>query len=139
MNEKQLTCNIVRQITNLQPQKRKQLFHVSNERNSEIQSFEAKAIGIVAGVSDFIYFEKDTPLIGMEIKVKDSYHKVDHIEQQVGWGELLESQGGVWRLITNEKDAIELIVHKNFNVGYTAYKMRELLSKNGKKKTIKII
>ena len=138
MNEKQLSSQIVREITNLQPEKRKQLFHIANERNSKEQAFEAKAIGIIPGVSDFLYFEKDIPLIGMEIKVPDSYHKVDHIISQVEWGEVLEQQGGVWRLITTVNDAVCLIVGKDFTVGKTTSQMRELLSKNGNKKTIKI-
>lgn len=138
MNEKQLSCNIVREITNIQPEKRKQLFHISNERNSKEQAFEAKAIGIVSGVSDFLYFELNTPLIGMEIKVPGSFHKVDHIISQIEWGETLELQGGIWRLITTVSDAVSLIVNKNYEVGKTTSEMRELLSKNGNKKTIKI-
>lgn len=139
MNEKQLSFQIVREITNIQPEKRKQLFHVSNERNSKEQAFEAKAIGIIPGVSDFLYFERDMPLIGMEIKVPGSFHKVDHIISQIEWGEVLEQQGGVWRLITNVNDAVRLIVGKDFTAGKTTQMMRELLSKNGNKKTIKII
>lgn len=139
MNEKQLSSLIVREITNIQPTKRRQLFHVSNERNSKEQAFEAKAIGIIPGVSDFLYFELNIPLIGMEIKVPGSFHKVDHIISQIEWGETLEQQGGVWRLITTVDDAVSLIVHKRYDVGKTTQMMRELLSKNGNKKTIKII
>lgn len=139
MNEKQLSFQIVREITNIQPKKRKQLFHIANERNSKEQAFEAKAIGIIPGVSDFLYFELNTPLIGMEVKVPGSYHKVDHIISQVEWGEVLEQQGGVWRLITTVNDAKALIINKDFTVGKTTTQMRELLSKNGNKKTIKII
>lgn len=138
MNEKQLSSLIVREITNIQPEKRKQLFHIANERNSKEQAFEAKAIGIISGVSDFLYFERDTPLIGMEIKVPGSFHKVDHIISQIEWGEVLEQQGGVWRLITTVNDAVGLIVHKNFKAGLTTSQMRELIAKNGNKKTIKI-
>lgn len=139
MNEKQLSSQIVREITNIQPEKRKQLFHIANERNSKEQAFEAKAIGIISGVSDFLYFEKNFPLIGMEIKVPESYHKVDHIISQVEWGEVLERQGGVWRLITTVDDAVRMIVGKDFTVGKTTSQMRELIAKNGNKKTIKII
>lgn len=128
MNEKQLSCSIVREITNIQPEKRKQLFHISNERNSKEQAFEARAIGIVPGVSDFLYFELNKPLIGMEIKVPESFHKVEHIISQIEWGEILEQQGGVWRLITNVADAVELIVKKNYSVGFTTSQMRELLN-----------
>ena len=139
MNEKQLSCNIVREITNIQPEKRKQLFHISNERNSKEQAFEAKAIGIINGVSDFLYFELNTPLIGMEIKVTGSFHKIEHIISQIEWGETLEQQGGVWRLITTVEDAVSLIVHKRHDVGKTTQMMREMIAKNGNKKTIKII
>lgn len=138
MNEKQLSSQIVREITNIQPEKRKQLFHIANERNSKEQVFEAKAIGIIAGVSDFLYFERNMPLIGMEIKVPGSFHKVDHIISQVEWGEVLEQQGGVWRLITTISEAVGLIVHKNFKAGLTTSQMREMIAKNGNKKTIKI-
>lgn len=138
MNEKQLSSLIVREITNIQPTKRRQLFHVSNERNSKEQAFEAKSIGIIPGVSDFLYFELNIPLIGMEIKVPGSFHKVDHIISQIEWGETLEQQGGVWRLITTVEDAVSLIVHKRYSVGKTTQMMREMIAKNGNKKTIKI-
>lgn len=139
MNEKQLSSQIVREITNIQPEKRKQLFHIANERNSKEQAFEAKSIGIISGVSDFLYFERDTPLIGMEVKVPESYHKVDHIISQVEWGEVLEQQGGIWRLITTVNDAKTLIINKDFTAGKTTAQIRELIAKNGNNKTIKII
>ena len=123
MTETQLQSQIVRKFSELfYPQKRGQLFHVANERNNEKQAFIAKAIGIFAGVSDFIYIEKFHPkengtestfFLGIEIKVPGTYHKKDHVSQQVEWGRVLENCGGKWVIAMSEEAAIESI-NKNY-------------------------
>lgn len=133
MSEIKLQSDIARKFSELFPLKRGQLFHVSNERNNKIQAFQARAIGIFPGVSDFIYFEL-IALVGIEIKEPGSTHKREHIEQQIEWAEILEAQGGVWRLCTNVEDAISC-TELNFK-GLTIADVKELL-KTQKTKTIK--
>lgn len=113
MTELQLQSEIARKFSELFVNKRGQLFHVSNERNNKIQAYQAKSIGIINGVSDFLYFEKEheinclgTILIGIEVKVPGSRHLIEHIKQQIQWGEILESNGGVYRVVTTVHQAI---------------------------------
>src|SRR5690606_20025556 len=99
MTENQLSCQIVKAVRNKHPDTRGRFFHISNERNNKTQAYIAKAIGIFPGVADFIYLYKDKynlrngllGFIALEVKVPNSRHDVSHIEQQVEWGELVES------------------------------------------------
>jgi len=58
MREIKLQSDFAVEFHNSFPKKRGRLFHVSNERNNKVQAFNARAIGIVPGVSDFIYVDK---------------------------------------------------------------------------------
>lgn len=140
MNEKQLASESVRKFSERYPQKRGQFFHVSNERNNQTQVWEARAIGIFPGVSDFLYFEglfyphpDKFMLVGIEIKVLGTRHERSRIEQQVEWGKTLEAQGGVWRLCTNSEDVVSC-TEMNFK-GLTISDV-ELILKTQKTKTI---
>lgn len=143
MSEVKIQSDITRKFSELYPLKRGQLFHVSNERNNKIQAFQARSIGIFPGVSDFIYFDKFHPrengtpcvlIVGIEVKEPGSRHEVDKVERQVDWGEILESQGGVWRLCRTTEEAISC-TELNFK-GLTTKEVREML-KSVKTKTIK--
>ena len=65
MTETQLQSKIAVAFRDKYPEKRGQLFHVSNERNNKIQAFNAQGIGIVPGVTDYIY--ADRPLVTPEL------------------------------------------------------------------------
>jgi len=144
MTEEKLSSDIVLAVRNKHPDTRGRFFHISNERNSTKQAWKAKSIGIYSGVSDFIYiYNGNTTIINpegflgfiaLEIKVPNSRHKVEHIEQQVGWGELVESLGGCWRLITSVEEAVSCI-EGNLK-GYTTKEVRELLKENKLKNII---
>ena len=138
-SEDQLQSSIVRKFSELYPERRGQLFHVSNERNHALQAMQARSKGIFPGVADLIYFELG-PLyrmktLAIELKTPESSHKVDTVEQQVEWGEIFEKNGGTWRLCDNIDDAIYCI--NGFYKGLTTEDVVEKLSNNGDKKTIK--
>lgn len=140
--ETKLCSDITREVRNKHPDTRGCFFHVSNERNNKTQAYIAKSIGIFAGVSDFIYLYKDefnlrkglVGFLGLEVKVPNSRHKVEHIQQQVGWGEIIESIGGNWRLITSVEEAVNC-VEGNLQ-GYTTKQVREMLKNNTLKNLI---
>lgn len=134
MSEERLQMNIARRFSELYPEKRGQLFHVSNERSNKIKAFKARAIGIIAGVADFVYFSKEFN-VATELKLPESRHSVISIINQVYWGEVWEKQGGIWRLCTTVEEAINCY-EGNFQ-GYTIKDMKKML-KNIKTKTIKI-
>ena len=138
-SEDQLQSSIVRKFSELYPERRGQLFHVSNERNHALQAMQARSKGIFPGVADLIYFELG-PLyriktLAIELKTPESSHKVNTVEQQVEWGEIFEKNGGTWRLCDNIDDAIYCI--NGFYKGLTTEDVVEKLSNNGDKKTIK--
>lgn len=143
MSEDKLLSECVRLFSERHPDKRGQLFHVSNERNNQTQVWVARAKGIFPGVSDLLYLEiapmmpeqcfLSTFLVGIELKVFGSRHKIDHIEQQIEWAKILEAQGGVWRLCTNAEDAVSC-TEMNFK-GLTISDVETLL-KTQKTKTI---
>ena len=59
MSEIKLQSDIAREISVRYPNLRGQFFHVSNERKSQNQAFQARSIGIFPGVSDFICIKKE--------------------------------------------------------------------------------
>ena len=138
-SEDQLQSSIVRKFSELYPERRGQLFHVPNERNHALQAMQARSKGIFPGVADLIYFELGPfyriKTLAIELKTPESSHKVDTVEQQVEWGEILEKNGGTWRLCDNLDDAIFCI--NKFHKGLTTEDVREKLANNGNKKTIK--
>lgn len=124
---------IVRKFSELYPHKRGQFFHVSNERNNQRQVFQSKALGIFPGVSDLLYFDNSVTglsfnfiLLGLEVKAPGTYHKKDKVRQQVEWGKILESKGGIWRLVTNIEDSISCI-EGNYK-GLTTKEVEDLMN-----------
>lgn len=138
MTENRLLSDSVRLVSERNPEKRGRLFHVSNERKTgnPLEVMRSKSIGIFAGVADLIYFEGNLPwagknvivgveLIGIELKIPGSYHKREHIESQVEWAKILESQGGVWRLCTDAEDAYQC-TERNYK-GLTIEEVEKIL------------
>lgn len=132
MSEEKLQSDIAVAFSQRYPNKRGQLFHVSNERNNKIQAYRAKAIGIVAGVADFVFFSEDFN-VATELKVPGSRHKVEHIKTQMWWGEIWEKQGGVWRLCRTVEEAMSC--YEGRFKGLTISDLKKTI-KNNKTKTI---
>ena len=134
--ETKLQSQIVVWFSQERPEERGCLFHVSNERNSPLQAFQARAIGIFPGVADLLYFSRKNNSIhvtGIEVKAKGERHSVDHIKNQVEWGKKICSLGGEWFLVTSLEQAINIFNGKKD--GLTVDEVEELIS-NIKTKTI---
>lgn len=138
MKEDNLASEFARGFSELFPEKRGQLFHVSNERNNEMQAIKAKAKGIVPGVADFIYFDGlafgFSNLVAIELKLIGSYHLKDKVQRQLNWAKVFESNGGVWRLCRTKEEAISC-TQFNFK-GLTVQEVETML-KSDKNKSIK--
>lgn len=142
MTESQLQSGIVRKFSELYPNKRGQLFHVPNQRSHQVQAFQAKSLGIYAGVADLIYIDilygNDTLILGLELKSPETRHKVEHIEQQLDWGRTLEACGGFWRICRTVDEAIAFISGDYENdVALSIRDIEKMIKENGNKKTIK--
>jgi len=105
MTETKLQSEIAITFSQRYPEKKGQLFHVSNERSNKTQAYLARSIGIVPGVADFIYFSSDFN-IATELKVKGSRHEVARIKKQLEWGKVWQRHGNIWRLCMSVEDAI---------------------------------
>ena len=121
MSEIKLQSDIAREISVRYPDLRGQFFHVSNERKSQNQAFQARSIGIFPGVSDFLFFNWNEEkwgidLIGIEVKEPGSFHKKDHIQQQYEWGSILENCGGRYFVVRSVSDCIQVIEGNYENV-----------------------
>jgi hypothetical protein len=117
--ELKLQSEIAVEISQRFPNLRGQFFHVSNERNNQIKAFQARAIGIFPGVSDFLFFEEIAArefqiencckLTALEVKEPGSYHKLDHVKQQAEWGQILEDKGGRYFIVTSVQQAVSVV------------------------------
>ena len=121
MSEIKLQSDIAREISVRYPNLRGQFFHVSHERKSQNQAFQARSIGIFPGVSDFILFywseeEYRIKLLGIEVKKPNSFHKKEHIQQQYEWGCILEENGGKYFIVTTVKQCVDIINGKYENI-----------------------
>jgi hypothetical protein len=148
MSEDKLLSDSVRLFSERCPEKRGQLFHVSNERNNQKQVWVAKAKGIFGGVADLLYFESKywniegvhsakltgSYIVGIELKVPGSYHDRQHIINQIEWAEILERQGGVWRLCRTAEEAFSC-TQLDFK-GLTIEEVKKMLTEQ-KTKSIK--
>jgi hypothetical protein len=133
MREDKLQSLIAVKFSQKYPNKEGQLFHVSNERNNKIQAYKARAIGIIPGVADFIYFD-DAFNVATELKVPGSRHEVAKVRKQIKWGRTWERKGNVWRLCRTVKEAMSC--YKGKFKGLTLDEVEKMLD-SVKTKTIK--
>lgn len=103
--EEKLQSDVAIQFSQRHPEKSGQLFHISNERNNKIQAYKAKAIGIIPGVADMLYFSNDFN-VATELKVPGTRHEVSRIKKQIQWAEVWEREGNIWRLCTTAEEAL---------------------------------
>jgi hypothetical protein len=133
MREEKLQSDIARKHSELYPDKSGQLFHISNERNHAIQAFKARAIGIIPGVADFIFFSKKFN-VATELKTPGSRHEISRIRKQLEWAKTWEREGNIWRLCITVEEAISC--YEGDFKGKTIKEVKKLI-KNVKTKTIK--
>jgi hypothetical protein len=134
MNETKLQSLITIKFSQKYPKKSGQLFHVPNERNHMLQAFKARAIGIIPGVADFLFFSKSFN-VATELKIEGSRHKVATLRNQIKWGRTWEAQGNTWRLCMTVKEAMSC--YKGKFKGMTLDELEEKL-KDVKTQTVKI-
>ncbi len=136
MTETQLQSEIAVSHSQKYPEQYGQLFHISNERSNKTQAYIAKSIGIVPGVSDFIYISKKFN-VATELKVSGKRHDVARISKQIKWGKVWEKQSknNHWRMCFTTEQALSCY-EGNFK-GYTLKQAKKLI-KNIKTQTIKI-
>ena len=107
-NEKQLQAKIVMDFNQKRPEERRMLWSTRNTTFSAKDGMTQRAIGMVRGVSDLLYFS-NASLIGIELKLPGTKHKVSHILEQYKWGLDLEENGGEYYIVTSLKGFWQII------------------------------
>jgi len=131
--EEKLQSDIAIEFSQRYPEKSGQLFHVSNERNNQVQAFKARSIGIIPGVADFLFFSTAFN-IATELKTPGSRHEVSRIRKQIEWAEVWTREGNEWRLCQTVQEAISC--YEGDFKGKTIKEVKKMI-KNIKTKTIK--
>jgi hypothetical protein len=125
-NETQFQSNVVRKFSELHIDERGQLIHIANERTGgKMQAMRARAIGIVPGTADLIYFSFNHN-VATELKVPGRRHDIERVEVQVWWGKIWESQGNHWRLCRTVEEAINC--YEGNLQGLTILEVEKMLS-----------
>lgn len=85
--EHRLQAEMVRWYADTFPDNRKALIATFQETVNQIKGGIMKSLGLVADVSDLLYFCEDQfPYItGIEVKAKETYHSVEHLRAQARW------------------------------------------------------
>jgi|SRR5690554_656448 len=107
-NEKQFQNAIVMWFSHEYPELYGSLFEINNSVYSMKHAMSRRAIGMVAGVSDLILIVNGS-FAGIELKHPKTKHSKSHINQQLGWGKHIESQGGYYIMSDSEEDVKEFI------------------------------
>ena len=132
MSEARLQSEMVLEFSQNMPEERGLLWSTRNNTFSARDGMTQRGMGMIAGVSDLIYF-KHGQLICIEVKHPDKSHNKDHIRQQLDWGLKIEEQGGLYYIV-NSVDAFWAVINWDENEGiYTTLRIEMLLNK-GKSK-----
>lgn len=97
--EHKLQSQIAISFSQNRPNEKGLLFSVRNITLSPQDGQKQKAMGMIAGVSDFIYFREES-FVGMEIKFPNEKHDRRQIELQYEWGKKIVENGGFYFILT---------------------------------------
>lgn len=113
-SEKQLQAACVQWFSHTFPDKYMagQLWATNNNTYSGRHGMAMRAIGLVTGVSDLIYFDLNSGgFVAIELKLIGKKHNKDHVRQQVKWGKMIEQNGGKSFFVTSLEGFQALINH----------------------------
>lgn len=85
MSEKHLQAKMVIEFSQAHPELRGRLFGNFSETISASKGANMLSLGLVRGVSDLIYIDDSFRVIGIEVKLPGTRHKVSHILEQCDW------------------------------------------------------
>jgi hypothetical protein len=100
MKESKLQSKMAVEFSQQRPKEKGLLWSTRNTTLSVKDGQKQKAMGMIAGVSDLIYFKVGC-LIGIEVKFPGKEHKFEHVLQQYNWGTKITSEGGKWYIVTS--------------------------------------
>lgn len=126
MKESKLQSIMVIDFSQQRPNEKGLLWSTSNRTLSMKDGQKQKAMGLIAGVADLIYF-KDGVLNGIEVKVAGKEHQRSHIQSQYYWGLKVIQEGGTYHIVTSLEDFWSVINGKINDSVYHIGKIKHLL------------
>jgi hypothetical protein len=100
-SEIQLQAEIFSHHWNNHPSERGLLFHVNNKARNAIEGNRMKAMGVIAGVSDFIYLRPFGKPLFMELKTETGVQS----PEQKKWQLRIEAAGYEYCIVKSLEDA----------------------------------
>lgn len=104
VTEDQLQAQIFQWHWNNRPNERGLLFHVNQKARNAIEGNRMKAMGVVAGVSDFIYLKPGGKPLLIELKIESGTQS----DNQKDWQKFVEKAGYDYIIIRSLNEAISL-------------------------------
>lgn len=131
-SEKQLQFKIVLDFSQKRPDEKGLLWSTRNQTFSAKDGMTQKGMGMVAGVSDLIYFNGG--FLGIEIKQKGKRHSANHIIQQLKWGKKITDNDGNWCIVTSLEGFWYIMNVENFDHPdvYSISRVEEMLESGAK-------
>lgn len=120
------------------PEYRQLMFEVNNDTHSAGQANYRKSKGMISGVSDLILIlPNNGKVVAIELKAPGSVHKIDHIKNQLDWGNRVVKNGGFYfmtsQILVLQRHIHSLIYHTKSGLdGYSIIDAIDL-----SKKTVK--
>lgn len=121
MSEKKSQYEIVSWFSKEYPQLRGCLFEINNNAIGIKHYSTRLAMGMIPGASDLGLFVNGI-FASIEIKLSGTKHQVDHIKNQLRWGETIKEQGGLYIISANKeeiKSFVTLIVKEEIKLAKT--------------------
>ncbi len=111
MTEQQLQHKLIMWFSQQYPQHRGLLFEINNDTEALKQAMKRRAMGMIAGASDLGFIDPNNGhFIGIELKAPESRHKLQHIKQQIEWGQKIIDAGGMYIMCSDLEDISDLIL-----------------------------
>lgn len=127
MTEKKLQAVCVMDFSQTHPERKGNLWSTRNTTFSERDGQTQKAMGMIAGVSDLIYFHNKR-FVGIELKMQGSTHNTKHVSQQIKWGEKIIEAGGEYYIVTTLDEFWTVI--NGGQTQYTVEKVKEMINES---------
>ena len=105
MTESQFQAQLFQHHWNNYPHERGLLFHVNNKARNAIEGNRFKAMGVIPGVSDFIYLKPGGSPILIELKINTG----EQSPVQKKWELLVRLAGYDYRIVRNLTDFLQII------------------------------
>ena len=118
--EDQLQIKCINAFKFIHPKESKNLWSTRNFTANKVDGANQKKMGMLAGVSDLIYFNQQ--FVPVELKAPNTRHNKDHIQKQYDWGKSMVDCGGFYYIATTVEAFLHAINEKPDPLAWSKFK-----------------